>query len=91
MGQEERIQGYEGLSVLICLSSKRLIPFLRVSYAKKAPPFAKIDDIEQILTKHYGTIYTDLDKYQSEVLDKEKSEATCGLPGTEFIKFDGQN
>ena len=69
-----------------------MIPFLKITYAKKAPPFAKIDNIEQILTKHYGTIYTDLDKYQSEVLEKEKeTSGESGLPGTEFIKFDGQN
>lgn len=59
--------------MLVCLSSKRLIPYLKITYAKKAPPFAKIDDIEQLFTKHYGTLYTDLEKYQTEVLDAEKT------------------
>ncbi len=72
---------------MISLSSKRLVPFLRVTYSRKAPPFAKIDDIEQLLTKHYGTVYTDLAKYQSEVLDKEKDDS-MKLPGTEYQRFD---
>ena len=44
------------------------------------------------MTKHYGTIYTDVDKYQSEVLEKEKETNSdgdsCKLPGTEYAKFD---
>ena len=68
-GEEERIQGYENLSVTICLSARRLIPFVSVTYEKKAPLLvAKIDDIEEMLRKHYGTIYTDKDKYVQEVL-----------------------
>ena len=65
-----------------------MIPFVKISYAKKAPPFAKIDDIEQLLTKHYGHIYTDLAEYQSKVLEKEKSFA---MPGTEYISYDAEN
>ena len=68
----------------IFLSSKRFIPFLKVTYKKKAPPFAKIDDIEQLLTKHYGTIYTDLSKYESEVLAVEEAATDNLMPGTEF-------
>ena len=86
MGQEERIQGYEGLSATIGLSAKRLVPFLKIAYTRKAPPFAKIDDIEQLLTKHYGTLYTDLAKYQSEVLAPE--QAGLALPGAEFREFE---
>lgn len=67
-----------------------MIPFLKVTYAKKAPPFAKIDDIEQLLTKHFGTIYTDLDKYQTEVLAKEKT-SEVSMPGTEYITNEEQN
>ena len=70
----------------ICLSEKRLVPFLKVIYKRKAPPFAKIDDIEQLLTKHYGSIYTDLDKYESEVLAVER-QADLALPGKEFKRF----
>ena len=71
----------------ICLSSKRLIPFVKIAYTRKAPPFAKIDDVEQLLTKHYGTIYTDLAKYQAEVLDLEIA-ADFGVPGTEYKRCD---
>ena len=67
-----------------------MIPFLKVTYAKKAPPFAKIDDIGQILTKHFGTVYTDLDKYQAEVLAKEKT-SEVSMPGTEYITFEEEN
>ena len=64
----------------ICLSSKRLIPFVKIAYTRKAPPFAKIDDVEQLLTKHYGTIYFDLAKYEAEVLAVENA-ADFGVPG----------
>ena len=64
----------------ICLSSKRLIPFVKIAYTRKAPPFAKIDDVEQLLTKHYGTIYLDLAKYEAEVLAVENA-ADFGVPG----------
>ena len=47
----------------IYLSAKRLIPFLSIRYTRKAPPFAKITDIEQLFTKHYGKVYTDAAKY----------------------------
>ena len=72
-GEEERIQGYENLSVTICLSARRLIPFVNVTYEKKAPLFAKIDDIEEMIRKHYGTIYTDKDKFVQEVLAFEQT------------------
>ena len=68
---------------MISLSSKRLVPFLKVTYARKAPPFAKIDDIEQLLTKHYGSVYTDLAKYKTEVLDAEMGDS-MNLPGVEY-------
>lgn len=73
----------------ICLSSKRLIPFVKIAYTRKAPPFAKIDDIEQLLTKHYGTIYTDLAKYTAEVLEPEK--AGLSIPGSEFKAFESED
>ena len=75
LGEEERIQGYEGLLVTICLSAKQLIPCVKISYTKKAPPFAKIDDIEQLLRKHFGTLYTDAEKYEAEVLAPERASA----------------
>ena len=64
----------------ICLSARRLIPFVSVNYEKKAPLFAKIDDIEEMVRKHYGTIWTDKDKYVQEVLEFEKTQWT--KPGT---------
>ena len=75
--------------MLVCLSSKRLIPFVKISYTKKCPPFAKSDDIEQILTKHYGTIYTNLEKYQTEVLDAEKTQG--GMPGNKFTEYEAHD
>ncbi len=59
LGEDERVMGYEGLQVTIYLSSKRLIPFVEMSWEAKAPSFAKIDDIIGKLRKHYGTLYTD--------------------------------
>jgi len=75
--------------VTICLSAKRLIPFLKVSFKSKAPPFAKIDDIEALLTKHYGVVYTDLAKYQTEVLELEKRETA--LPGSVFRELESED
>ena len=42
------------------------------------------------MTKHYGSVYTDLEKYQTEVLDKEKDEG-MQLPGTEYQSFEDQD
>jgi hypothetical protein len=46
-GEKEIITGYEGLSVTIFLSSKRLIPYVELTYEKKAPIQAKVDDITE--------------------------------------------
>ena len=75
-----QINGYEGLSIDITLSSKFLVPLVKISYSKIAPSGAKdqIDDIEGKLRDHYGVIYTDASKYQTEVLEKEKSIAKFG-------------
>ena len=70
----------------IFLSSKRLIPYMTISYKKKVEGlFAKVDDIEAMLTKHYGTVYTDKDKFVKEVLDHEKK--TWAMPGEKFIEL----
>ena len=45
-GKDERISGYEGLSIDITLSKKRLFPFMQISYEQKAPAFANIDNIQ---------------------------------------------
>ena len=82
MGDEERIQGYENLSITICLSSKRLIPFMTVAYERKASEvslFAQIDDVEAMIKKHYGTVYTDKELFVKEVLEYEKN--TWAIPG----------
>ena len=82
-GEEERISGYENLSVTICLSARRLIPFVQITYEKKAPGFLnKVDNIEEMIRKHYGTIYTDKEVYAQEVLKMEQVQWT--LPGTQF-------
>jgi hypothetical protein len=44
-GEKELIQGYEGLSVTIFLSSKRLIPYVEITYERQAPISTKVDDI----------------------------------------------
>jgi hypothetical protein len=41
------------------LSYKRWIPLVEITYEKKAPAFAAIDDLQQIFTKHFGSFYTD--------------------------------
>mmetsp|Transcript_3914 Transcript_3914/g.2639 ORF Transcript_3914/g.2639 Transcript_3914/m.2639 type:complete len:106 (-) Transcript_3914:1009-1326(-) len=73
-GEKEQIFGYEGLSVEIILSCKRLIPLVQISYDKKAPAFANIDNIEDKLTKHYGKMYTDSQLFDSEVLEFERTK-----------------
>ena len=71
-GKNERISGYEGLSVDIALSPKRLIPFLTVTYETKAPSFANIDNIEEKLQKQFGRIYTSQDQ-MDKVLEEDKN------------------
>ena len=44
-GEKELISGYEGLSVTVFLSSKRLIPYVEITYERKAPISAKVDDV----------------------------------------------
>lgn len=81
--ETERIQGYEGLEVLIFLSSKHLVPYVKISYRKKAPSFAKIDKLEEIIQSHFEIkVYTDLDEYVKEVLEVEKSERS--LSGEQY-------
>lgn len=70
--------GYEGLSIDITLSQKFMVPLVKVSYTKKAPLFANIDNIEKKLEDHYGKLYTDASLYQAEVLDWEKSAPRFG-------------
>ena len=48
---------------------------MTIKYEKKASQvglFGKVDDIEAMLKKHYGTVYTDKQKFITEVLDYEK-------------------
>lgn len=60
--------GYEGLQVIVYLSSKRLIPYVEINWLSKAPVFTKIDNIIEKLTKHYGTIYTNKSEFLSKVI-----------------------
>jgi len=71
-GLEERVSGYEGLSVDITLSKKRLIPFLQITYESKAPAFANIDKIEEKLGKHYGRIYDKNEEYINILKQEEE-------------------
>ena len=77
-GETERILGYEGLSVTIYLSSKRLIPCVELTYERKAPASIKSDDVVEKLRKHYGTVYTDKREFSEKVL---KVETQFQLPG----------
>jgi hypothetical protein len=36
------------------LSSKRLIPYVEITYSKKAPAFAAVDNLEEMFKKHFG-------------------------------------
>ena len=54
------------------------MPLVQISYTKKAPSFAPIDDIEAKLKDHYGKIYTDAKLYNIEVLESEKTLAKFG-------------
>jgi len=62
-GKNEQIRGYEGLSVDLTLSKKRLIPYLQISYEKKAPAFALSDNIKEKLEKHYCRIYENVSEF----------------------------
>lgn len=83
-GEQEQIQGYEGLSVDVTLSPKYLRPLVKVVYEKKAPAFATIDNIEKKLQDHYGLIYTDEAEYAAKVLEVEKEMGNFGEKVTEI-------
>jgi len=48
-GEKERISGYEGLSIDITLSKKKLTPYIKITYQSKAPAFANIDNLDDII------------------------------------------
>ncbi len=76
-GNQERVSGYEGLTVDIILSKKRLIPYVITKYENKAPAFANIDNLDEKLQKHYGKVYEKPDEY----LKILKQEENLPLPG----------
>jgi Histone acetyl transferase HAT1 N-terminus len=53
------------------LSKKKLIPFLSISFADKAPAFANVDDIKGKFEKHYGRIYENAADFTRLVKDEE--------------------
>lgn len=58
----ERIRGYTGLKINLYLSWATLKWYLKIRYSKKA---AKCDDIEKLLSKHFGDNLTvDPEKFQ---------------------------
>ena len=83
-GEKERISGYEGLVLEISLSSKRLFPFIKIQYEKKAPAFANVDNLNEKLQKHYGKIFESTSEFQ-KVLEEESSISLPGKPLIEFI------
>lgn len=82
-GNQERVSGYEGLSVDMILSKKRLMPFVMIKYESKAPAFANIDDLDEKLQKHYGRVY---DKPE-EFLKILKQEEDLPLPGVKLTEI----
>jgi histone acetyltransferase 1 len=48
-----------------------LIPFLQISFEQKAPAFANIDNIKEILEKHYGRVYENVSDYNKIVKEEE--------------------
>jgi hypothetical protein len=82
-GEEERIRGYQNLSVSIYLSAKRLVPYIEIDYSEKAPAWAKTDDLKEKLLKHYG-IFLSKSEFEAE-LDEEKA---MEMPGDTLCKFE---
>jgi len=75
-GEDEKIMGYQNLSVNIYLSAKRLAPYFEIDYTEKAPVWAKSDDILAKLEKHYGKL---LSKDEFAALLNE--ETSIEMPG----------
>ena len=82
--EDEKIRGYEGLSIDISLSPKFLVPFVRVTHTKKAEGNVQVDDVMDLLSKHYGRVYTDHELFQKEVLNEEKNLDMFGEKVSEF-------
>lgn len=62
---------------------------MQISYEKKAPAFANVDNIEDKLMKHYGKMYTDYQKFNSEVIHYENTQFQC--PGAQFGHIKGSD
>ena len=68
---KEEIRGYEGLQIVIYLSYKRFFPLIEITYTKKAPAFAAVDDLDKIFKDHFGSYHTDRNQFVAEVLVPE--------------------
>ena len=89
-GQKEEICGYENLSVEVSLSPKRLFPHISLSYSKKAPAFAKVDNLHEKLEKHWGKYYDSQETFQQILAEEEKLGPPPGVKLQDF-SLNGSN
>lgn len=55
-----------------------------MTHAKKAEGNVQVDDVLDLLSKHYGRVYTDHELFQKEVLNEEKNLEMFGKKISEF-------
>lgn len=70
------ISGYKNLKILITLTSKRLYPHIKIIYDKV---LTYKDNIEEILQKHFASVYTTNDDLFLNRLDEEKAIKPSGI------------
>jgi len=63
-----------------------MIPFIQISYLKKAPAFANIDNIEEKFQKHFGRFYEKAEDYIKILKQEENYE----FPGYILSANDGK-
>ena len=72
--QNEKINGYKGIKILISLTPKRLYSHINIIYAKKLDVS---DDVEKILSEHFKDAYC---TSNVEFLEKLKSDISLSSP-----------
>lgn len=55
-----------------------------MTHTKKAEGNVQVDDVLDLLSKHYGRVYTDHELFQKEVLNEEKNLEMFGKKISEF-------
>ncbi|KDQ33945.1 hypothetical protein PLEOSDRAFT_1033752 [Pleurotus ostreatus PC15] len=81
-GEEEKIYGYEGLTIDLRFASGSLVPYLSVNYSAKLPSTSTVDDVEGTLSQFIPSDYlTD----EAAFLAQVEQDGTTFKPSGQLI------